>query len=177
MATKSFDVVYLDPKRINFERRGDTLGLTLPDGTHYPRVVLRSCFPVSEQETFLSVRDASGEGENEEEQAEIGIIEDWTALEEANRRAVAVELGLHYFVPRIQQVRELKDELGFLYWTVDTDKGPTKFVMRDSVVRYAREVAPNRWLLIDVNQSRYEIPDISALDRKSRNLVNRFLYL
>ena len=66
MSTLSFEVVYLRPEQVRFERRGDTLGLTVMewDGPqagvrHYPRVVLRSCFPVSEEGAYLSVRDAS----------------------------------------------------------------------------------------------------------------------
>jgi hypothetical protein len=49
--------------------------------------------------------------------------------------------------------------------------------MRNNVIRHAREVSPGRWLLIDVNQARYEIPDIEALDRASQKLVSRHLYL
>ncbi len=169
---KSYEVVVLAPEQVRFQRRGDTLSLVLADGTYYPRVILRCCFPVSKQQVLLSVRDA-----NTEEQDEIGIIEDWTRLPEENRRAVATELGLHYFVPRITRVLEVKDEFGFLYWTVETDKGPRDFVMRNNVVHFAREVGPNHWLLIDVNQARYEIADLTALDVRSQRLVIRYLYL
>ena len=179
MTTLTFDIVYLCPDRMHFERQGDTLSLTLvelngPDAgvRHFPRVVLRSCFPVSDKETYLSVRDASGE-----EKVEIGILEDWTALDEVDRRAVAAELGLYYFVPKIERVHQVTDELGFLYWTVDTDKGPKEFVMRNNVIRYAREVAPSQWLLIDVNDARYEIADVNQLDRTSQRWVRQFLYL
>lgn len=173
---KAFEVVYLHPDDVIFERRGDTLSLTLADAdsptgtTFYPRVTLRSCFPVSENTRFLSVRDAGDE-------AEIGIIEDWTALSPVSREAVALELDLHYFVPQVQRIHEVREELGFLYWTVDTDKGPQEFVMRNSVIRYAREIVPGHWLLIDVNDARYEIPDIGALDTQSQKLAQRFLYL
>jgi hypothetical protein len=170
--TKSFELIYLTPERVRFERNEDTLSLTLDGKEQYRRVILRSCFPVSQETRYLSVRDASGE-----EQSEIGVIEDWTALDERDRRAVAEELGLHYFVPAIQRVLEVKDELGFLYWTVDTDKGRKEFVMRNNVIRHAREVSPGRWLLIDVNQARYEILDIGAMDRTSQKLVQRYLFL
>ncbi len=36
---------------------------------------------------------------------------------------------------------------------------------------------PGHWLLIDVNQARYEIMDVGALDRKSQRLTSRYLYL
>jgi hypothetical protein len=170
--TKAFELVYLTPERVRFERSGDTLSLTLDGKEHYRRVTLRSCFPVSEKTRYLSVRDAS-----EEEQAEIGVVEDWMTLHERDRQAVAEELGLHYFVPAIQRVFEVRDELGFLYWTVDTDKGHKEFVMRNNVIQHAREVSPGRWLLIDVNQARYEIPDIGAMDRASQKLIQRYLYL
>ena len=112
-----------------------TLSLTVDGEKQYRRVVLRSCFPVSQETRYLSVRDASGE-----EPSEIGVIEGWTALDDQDRQAVAEELGLHYFVPAIHRVLEVKDELGFLYWTVDTDKGHKEFVMRNNVIRHAREL-------------------------------------
>ncbi len=179
--TKAFEVVYLDPERVTFERKGDTLSLTLqtddaPDGAsniiRYPRVALRACFPVSDNTEFLSVRDAT-----DETIPELGIIEDWSQLQPESRDAVAAELGLHYFVPEITQVFTIKEELGFLYWTVETDKGRREFVMRNSVIHYAREVAPGHWLLIDVNEARYEIPDVTVLDAHSQKLVQQFLYL
>jgi hypothetical protein len=118
------------------------------------------------------VRDASAE-----EQPELGVLRDWTELQEADRQAVAAELGLHYFVPRISRILQIRDELGFLYWTVETDKGKKEFVMRNNVISYAREVSPGRWLLIDVGQARYEIADLRALDPHSQKLVSRFLFL
>jgi hypothetical protein len=185
--TKAFEVVYLDPERVTFERKGDTLSLLLQtdvpsasapaDGDasniiRYPRVALRACFPVSDNTEFLSVRDAT-----DETIPELGIIEDWSRLQPESRAAVAAELGLHYFVPEIKQVFTIKEELGFLYWTVETDKGSKAFVMRNSVIHYAREIAPGHWLLIDVNEARYEIPDVAALDAHSQKLVQQFLYL
>jgi hypothetical protein len=172
MTQKSYEAVYLDPEMLHLERTGDTLSMVLGNGTRYPRVVLRSCFPVSDGATFLSVRDASAE-----EQPEVGIIEDWAQLDESSRDAAAAELGLYYFVPKIRSIVDVREELGFLYWTVETDKGLKQFVMNNSVIHYTRQVGPVRWLLIDLNQARYEIPDVSALDRRSLRLVAQFLYL
>jgi len=45
------------------------------------------------------------------------------------------------------------------------------------VIQHAREVSPGRWLLIDVNQARYEIPEIAALDRQSRKMAEGVLSL
>ena len=172
---KSYEMRALRASDVHFERHGDTISLTLNDGsysTYFPRVVLRSCFPVSNERVLLSVRDASTE-----DQEEIGIIDDWTTLQESDREAIAAELDLHYFVPQITSVMQVKEEFGFLYWTVDTNKGPKEFIMRDSIVHYTREISPGHYLIIDVNQARYEIPDINALDPHSQKLVKISLRL
>lgn len=166
-----FAVVELDPAAARFTRTGETLSLRLGERT-YPRVVLRRCFPVSEEGRFVSVRDASAPGA-----AEIGVLRDCAALAEADRAAVLEELRSLYFVPRILRVVGVKEEFGFSRWTVDTDRGRAEFVMRDGVITYTREVAPDHWLLIDVDQGRWEIPELPALDGRSRKLIKRTLYI
>ncbi len=170
---KAFEVVYLAPEMVQFERHGDTLSLTVVEdagSTHYPRVILRFCFPVSNNGGYLSVRDA-----NDEKQSEIGIITNWTELETSDRQAVAAELGLHYFVPQVTRIHSIKEELGFLYWRVETDKGPQEFVMRNSIIHNTRRVSPMHWLIIDVNDARHEIPDVGQLDTRSQRLLEEFL--
>ena len=172
---KAFEVVYLQPDTIHFSRRGDTLSLTVTEdgaNVHYPRVVLRSCFPVSDSIAFLSVRDA-----NADIQPEIGIVQNWTELKPEDREAVAAELSLYYLVPKITRIDDIKEELGFLYWSVETDKGPQEFVMRNSITQNTRQVTHRHWLLIDVNDARHEIPDVMVLDARSQKLLGRFLSL
>jgi hypothetical protein len=167
----SFEVVELDPAAVRFTRRGDTLSLTT-GGRTYPRVVLRRCFPVSEEEEYVSVRDATANGQDE-----VGVLRDCSLLAEEDRAAVLEELRSLYFVPRIERVVAVKEEFGFSRWTVETDRGPSEFVMRDGVITYTREVGPDHWLLIDVDQGRWEIPTFSALDGRSQKLIGRTLYI
>jgi hypothetical protein len=171
MNTKSLEVDYLDPQKTHFQRKGDTLSMTLRD-EYYPRVELRRCFPLAEGTRYLSIRDATTD-----DHEEIGILYDWTALDEEDREAVGTEMRLFYFVPRIERVVDIKKEFGFLYWEVETDKGELDFVMRDRVTHYARRVGRDHWMLIDVNKARYEIMDLLRLDARSQRLVKRFLRL
>ena len=115
----SFEVVYIRPEQVRFGRQGDTLSLTVielggPQAgvRHHPRVVLRSCFSIAEDGACLLMRDAI-----DEQEAEIGILEDRTALDEEGRQVVAAELGLYYFVPRMKRVHQVWGELGFHCWT------------------------------------------------------------
>lgn len=167
----TFDLKELEPATARFTRSGGTLSLRIGERT-YARVVLRRCFPVSGEGHYVSVLDASANGQDE-----IGVLRDCAALNEEARAAVLEELRSLYFVPRIKRVSAVREEFGFSRWTVETDRGGAEFVMRDGVITYTREVAPDHWLLIDVDQGRWEIEDLSALDGRSRKLIRRTLYI
>jgi hypothetical protein len=172
MQTKAFRITYLDPEGTRFKRQGDALSLTTEDGQHYPSVKLRACFPVSEKDKYLAVYDA-----REKAELEIGILEDWTKLKTDDRQEVASELGVRYLVPKIQRVFDVENEPGFLRWKVETDKGAQEFMMHEGITHYAREVKPGNWLLVDVDEARYEIPDVETMDRKSQKLIRKHLYM
>jgi hypothetical protein len=171
---ESFAIVYLDPSSICFEYLGENLTLTLADGSFYPRVTLRRCFPLSAKRTNIIVRIPEAEGQQE---YELGIIADLEELEPGSQQAVLRELQLHYFVPTIQRINTIREEFGFLYWQVETDRGPKEFVMRDSIIGSVRQVSPVRWLVIDINQTRYEVRDINDLDERSQELLRLSLLL
>ena len=174
IAPESFAIVYMDPKGVCFEYIGENLTLTLADGTYYPRVTLRRCFPLSAKRTNIIVRAPQPDNQLE---YEIGIIADLEELRPDSQEAVLRELQLHYFVPTIQRILTIREEFGFLYWQVETDRGEKEFVMRDSVIGSVRQISPNRWLIIDINQTRYEVRDITVLDSRSQELLRLNLLL
>jgi hypothetical protein len=171
---ESFAIIYLDAQSVCFEYQGENLTLTDQNGVFYPRVTLRRCFPLSAGHTNILVRVPESEADQGQE---LGLIADINDLPDASREAVLRELRLHYFVPNIQRILSIREEFGFLYWNVETDRGPKEFVMRDSVIGSVRQVSPGRWLVIDINQTRYEVRDFSALDEHSQELLQRFLLL
>jgi hypothetical protein len=169
-----FDTVYLDPNKVKFAYAGENLTYEDADGKTYPRVTLRRCFPLSAQDENIIVRVPD---EEMERGSEIGILLDLNALEEESREAVQRELRLHYFVPRVQKILTIREEFGFLYWSVETDRGQKEFTMRDSIIGSVRKVSEGRWLMIDINQTRYEIHDLAALDPQSQKMLTRTLLL
>lgn len=172
MSMKAFKITYLDPERTRFRRQGDALSLTTEDGQHYPSVKLRACFPVSDKDKYLAVYDV-----REKTASEIGILEDWTQLKSDDRQEVASELGVRYVVPKITRVFEVENEPGLLRWKVETEKGQQEFTMHEGITHYAREVKPGNWLLVDVEEARYEIPNVETMDRKSQKLIRQHLYM
>ena len=169
-----FEAVYLDPTQINFRYDGENLTLTMPDGTFYPRVTLRRCFPFSTNGLYITVRTPDTE---KDRGMELGIINGIEKLNPQSLEALSGELKLHYFVPVIKKVYKVKEEYGFINWNVLTDRGDKEFTMRDSVITTTRQISPNRWLLIDINQARYEVNDDGLLDERSRSLIIRHLLL
>ena len=180
-AHETFEVVYLDTKAIRFAYDGENLTFANSDGVFYPRVTLRRCFPLSADTTFILVRVPEADCENERARMhpsqELGIIAQVDDLDPASKEAVLRELRLFYFVPRIQRIVKIREEFGFLYWTVETDRGGKDFIMRDSIIGQVRQVSPGRWLVIDINQTRYEIHDFEKLDKTSQELLGKYLLL
>jgi hypothetical protein len=170
----SFEAVYLEPDQVTFRNENHSLSLTLADGTHYPRVTLRRCFPFSTTDVFVTVMTPNTE---KERSREIGIVTGIEKMDAESRQALNSELKLHYFVPVIQKIYKIKEEYGFQTWNVLTDRGEKELIVRDNVVSSARQIGPTRWLLIDINQARYEINDDDSLDKHSRMLMTRYLLL
>lgn len=170
----SFEPVYLDPVQVKFRHEGENLTMTLADGTTYPRVTLRRCFPFSTSGMFVSVRTPDTEKDRGQE---VGIFTGLERLDPASREALSAELKLHYFVPVIKKIFKVKEEYGFIYWTVLTDRGEKEIIMRDNIIATTRQISPSRWLMIDLNQARYEINDDGSLDPRSRAMMIRHLLL
>lgn len=170
-----FEAVYLNAEDLSFQYDGETLTLSTKDGMFYPRVTLRRCFPLSGVDEYITVR--SRDEEDADKEVEIGIVRDARKLDPVSRSAVTRELRLHYFVPVIRRILEIREEFGFLHWKVETDRGSKEFIMRDSPIRAVRQIDAARWLLIDINKTRYEIRDQQSLDSSSQELLKRYLLL
>jgi len=135
----------------------------------YLSVEIDRSFPVGEEGHYLSVRNAL-----DEERPEIGIIADVEALPPDARKVVDQELYRHYFVPQIQRITYLKEEFGVLNFEAETDRGPREFSVR-SPQENLREISENRMLIIDIDGCRYEIPDLSRLDKKSAAILRDYM--
>jgi len=170
----AFEANYLNPRAIRFYYEGENLTFVDENGTVHPQVTLRRCFPLSAENTYILIRLPE---EEHDRGHELGILADSQELDESSGQALERELRQHYLVPSIQRVLSIREEFGFLYWSVETDRGQKEFIMRDSIISSTRQVASNRWLIIDINQTRYEVHDLTSLDDHSQALVRRFLLL
>jgi Domain of unknown function (DUF1854) len=164
--TETADLRYLDPAKLRFFRHGAALRLTVEDEACYLKVAIMRAFPLSHPHQYLSVRDA--------ENKEIGLLVDPTALDRENQSLLAEELERRYVVPVIRRIIGIKERFGTVDWEVETDRGVRTFTtrnMREKVV----QPSPGRYLLTDVDENRYDVRDLAALDPASQSWLLRHL--
>lgn len=153
----------LNPERMMIHREPGGLTLTMWDEGKdsiraYQGVTVRRAFPISDAEQILTFFDREGN--------EIGILLDPRELDPASLQALEAEMEFAYFIPRITQIHELKEEYGMRWWKVETDRGPRTFATQSR--HDVRQVDENRYIIRDVDGNRYEITDLRALDARSR---------
>lgn len=156
------DIRYLKPEECIFSRTtGGFIALKVGEDS-YKRVNLSRAFPLTYPTKYISVRDS--------EMNEIGIIEDMTVFPDDARAIMEEELERRYFTPLITAINSIKEEFGYTYWEVETDRGGRRFTVRghENVI----PIKNNRVLIIDVDGNRFEIEDYKKLDAKSYKLLD-----
>lgn len=135
------------------------------DGEQHVGVVPVRAFPVAAPDEGVSLVNSQGH--------EVAWIEQLQALPIALRTLLQEELALRDFVPEIQQLKSVSTFATPSVWMVKTDRGDTSFVLKgeEDIRRLGRKA-----LLIAGSQGvQYSIHDMTALDRNSRRLLERFL--
>jgi Domain of unknown function (DUF1854) len=140
--------------------------LTVGNECCYLQVKLAVAAPLSRPGKYVSLLNGKGE--------EIAMVPDLDALDPASRQVAEQELHRRYLTSRIQRLVSLKQEFGVTYWEVETQRGLRDFVVRD-LQENCVWLSDSHILLIDVDGSRFEIPDRRELDEHSRLLLENIL--
>jgi Domain of unknown function (DUF1854) len=141
------------------------LQLTDAQGERHSGVVPVRAFPLTAPDEGISLVGTDGH--------ELAWIADLQTLPPASRALIDEELAQRDFVPQITRLVSVSSFGTPSIWTVETDRGPTTFVLagEEDIRRL-----DHRALLIAGSQGvQYGVPDIGALDRASRRLLERFL--
>ena len=141
------------------------LVLTDAGGRSHVGVTPVRAFPIAAPDEGLSLVGPDGH--------ELVWVERLSALPELTRRLVDEELAFREFKPEIQRLVSVSSFSTPSTWTVETDRGPTTFVLKaeEDIRRLSQGM-----LLISGSQGVvYVVRDRLALDRASRRLLERFL--
>jgi len=147
---------------ILFHQPKDTLRMTVGEDRSYISVKPVWSSPLTYPNRYLALLNSKGE--------EITMISDPSSLVPASLAAVKEELSRRYLTATVTSILDAKGEFGSTYWHVETNRGTRDFVTQ-SLQENAQWLSPKHLMLIDVDGNRFEITDTTALDEKSRRLI------
>lgn len=149
--------LYLD----SFQR----LVARLADGTEVIGVTPVRAFPLSAPDEGFALLDDSGH--------ELVWIATLSTLTPADQHLFCAELALREFTPEITQVTEVTTYNLPSTWSVETDRGSSVLVLK--ALEDIRAVTPTSLLIADSHGIQYRIREVSALDKKSRRILDHFM--
>jgi hypothetical protein len=162
-----FEIRHITPENAVFQRTEGGFLMLRFQGVEHPRVAVYRAFPFTSPHRFISIRDVTPKCE------EIGIVRDLEEWPDDIRAMIEEQLNIRYFTPEILEILDVREEYGFAYWEVRTDRGNMKFTT--SVWNPIFRIGEHKLLVNDLDGNRYEIKDINRLSRKEIKRIDLFL--
>ena len=160
--------IYIDYDVARFTRKDLTLvDMELYDGRKFENLEPRRLFPTSGMEKYITLLDESG--------VEQAIIRDLRTLPREERAVIEDCLREFYLIPKIQQVVSSEERRENIILHTITDRGSADIEIQIYNRNGLKFIQGYRVLLRDVNDNRYEIPDVTQLDRRSQHILSRYL--
>ena len=150
-----------------FHSPKDRLRLTVDDDRSYVTVKPTWAAPLSYPKLYLSLLNGKGE-------EIVTIVEPEKDLTQTSYEAVQIEIAKRYLTATVGSILSAKGEFGSTYWHVESNRGERDFVTH-SLQENAQWLSPTHLLLIDVDGNRFEIPDTTLLDPRSRGILESIL--
>ena len=135
------------------------------EGVRHAGVVPVRAFPLTAPDEGLSLVGPEGR--------ELLWIDRVAELPEPTRTLLAEDLAARDFAPTLLKLHEVSSFGVPSTWTVSTDRGETRFVLKAE--EDIRRLDGGALLIASAHGLQFRIPDVKALDRASRKLLERFL--
>lgn len=136
-----------------------TVRLEKADGEVIEALEPKKLFPYTDPDHYITLI-----ANNKKEAA---VVRDMAELSDESREALEACFKEIYMIPNITKVYYCESRFGALMFKVDTDRGgPVTFRIRNSNsdIKMLTDV---RMVIRDSDDNRYEIPDVTKLDKKS----------
>lgn len=152
----------------SFQLERDAYGrlvLTDENGERHDAVVPVCAFPIGAPGEGISLLGSEGR--------ELVWIARLADLPDAMRSLIEAELASRDFVPEIRRIAAVSSFACPSTWTVDTDRGACELILKGE--EDIRRLGATRLLIADSHGIQFLVRDLTALDRHSRKLLDRFL--
>jgi hypothetical protein len=153
---------------LNFELKRNPFGRLVfvgADGDVQDGVVPVHAFPITCPDEGIALVTPDGR--------ELAWFDSLTDLPDAIRILLQEELANREFMPEIRRIRQVSTYATPSIWEVETDRGDTAFMLKGE--EDIRRLSPSTLLIADSHGIHFLIRDISALDKTSRKIMDRFL--
>lgn len=159
--------LYVEYDMARFTRKDITLvDMELYDGRKFENLEPRRLFPLSGLEKYITLLDEEG--------VEQAIIRDLRTLPPQERKTIEDCLREYYLIPKVTKITDSREKYGVVTLEVETDRGLAVIEIRN-LLYGMKLLYGSRVLLRDGSDNRYEIPDLAALDKQSRQKIDCFL--
>lgn len=159
--------LYIEYDAARFTRKDITLvDMELYDGRKFQNLEPRRLFPLSGLEKYITLLDEEG--------VEQAIIRDLRTLPARERQIIESCLAEYYLIPKVTKILASSEKYGVVTLETETDRGPAVIEIRN-LLYGLKLLYGSRVLLRDGSDNRYEIPDLAALDKQSRQRIECFL--
>ena len=132
--------------------------------SHSPVVVVRA-YPVTAPEQGVAVVDAEGH--------ELAWFDRLQQASQELQQSLRQALAEREFLPEILRLVSVSSMVTPSTWTVETDRGMTRLMLKGE--EDIRRLTGKVLLINDAEGVQYLIRDLSAMDRASRKMLDRFL--
>ncbi len=141
------------------------LVLTDLDGAVHVGVTPVRAHPISAPDEGVSLVGVHGH--------ELAWVARLSALPDALRRVLEGELAVREFHPVLQHLSAVNTVATSSTWRIQTDRGEVDFVLKSE--EDIRRLEEGRLLITSTHGVQLQVPDRWALDKQSKQLLERFL--
>ena len=139
--------------------------LSFPDGRVHEGVVPVRAFPLHAPEQFIAFMSVEGK--------EVGWVEELSLLPQDMRDLIMQEIASREMMPSIERIVSVSTLSTPSTWDVVTDRGATKLILKAE--EDIRRLTVSTLIITDSHGLRFILPDMQALDKNSRRILDRFL--
>jgi hypothetical protein len=141
--------------------RSGRLYATRPASDEEVAITVRYLRPLSARKEIVLLDDKG---------SEVATVMEPDQLPADQRLLLRDALKERYHLVGIVRVNEVDVLFGTRYWAVETDRGPRSFALREPG-KNVTWLGERHLVLRDTAGNRYEIPDVAALDARSRKWI------
>ena len=152
---------------VNYTLEAEASGMLVfinAEGKRFEKARPLRLFPFTDPNAWISIVTA--------DQKELALVEHLEDLPPAQQKTLRDALAGREFVPVIHSIDKVARAATGYTWFVTTDRGKTSFQIESE--ESIQQHGDARLVVMDQRNTRYLIPDVNALDKKSRQRLERY---